>query len=221
MSKTRIIGDIHGKWYDYHFITSDIEHRSIQVGDFGIGFNGPYWEDRVNDFHASGQHRFIRGNHDNPAICKTAQTGYIPDGTVEHYGDTTVMMIGGAWSIDWQYRTEGVSWWRDEELTYGELDQLIDVYEKTKPDVMITHDAPTLASYRMFVKSGKTLAGGTLHLTRTGEALQTMFEIHQPKLHFFGHWHHTLEMDIDGTHFHCLNELDFVDFDFENMEYVK
>lgn len=217
MNKKRIIGDIHGKWYEYQLITRPIEHDSIQVGDFGIGFNGPYWHETVNDFHNSGQHRFIRGNHDSPDVCREEMVGYIKDGTIEN----NVMHIGGAWSIDWGYRTEGVSWWRDEELSHSELNQLIDVYSVMQPDIMITHDAPTLASYRMFVKNGNTLGGKTLHLTRTGEALQAMFEIHQPKFWFFGHWHNTIEMDIDGTHFHCLGELDFVDFDFENMEYVK
>lgn len=221
MTKTRIIGDIHGKWYEYHLITEPIQHNSIQVGDFGIGFNDSYWHDRVNDFHASGQHRFIRGNHDCPKDCRENMVGWIKDGTVETYGDTTVMALGGAWSIDWQYRTEGVSWWRDEELSYHELDTMIGIYSAIKPDIMITHDAPTLASYRMFIKSGKNFGGKTLHLTKTGEALQAMFEIHQPKMHFFGHWHNTIEMDIDGTHFHCLDELDFVDFDFENMEYIR
>ena len=219
----RLIGDIHGKWYDYQLITQPIEHKSIQLGDFGIGFGqGEYWHDRVNDFHSSGQHSFIRGNHDNPSICKKDMAGWIKDGTVTSHGDNTVMAIGGAWSIDYAYRTEGVSWWRDEELSYHELDTMIDIYSATKPDIMITHDAPTLASYRMFIKNGKAMFGGkTLHLTRTGEALQAMFEIHQPKFWWCGHWHNTIEMDIDGTHFHCLDELDFVDFDFENLEYVK
>lgn len=218
MTKTRIIGDIHGNWYSYQLLTQPISHNSIQVGDFGIGFGqGEYWHDQVNEYQKSGQHRFIRGNHDNPEICKNEMIGCIKDGTVEN----KAMFIGGAWSIDHAYRTEGFSWWQDEELSIIQLNNMIDVYSITKPDIMITHDCPTLAAYHMFVKSGKTIGGKSLHLTRTGEALQAMFEIHQPKFHFFGHWHHTASMDIDGTHFQCIGELDFVDFDFENMEYVK
>lgn len=217
-NKKRIIGDIHGKWYEYQLITENIQHDSIQVGDFGIGFGqGDYWHDRVNDFHRSGQHRFIRGNHDAPEICKNEMVGCIKDGTVEN----NVMFIGGAWSIDWQYRTEGVSWWRDEELSVREFSELIDVYNVAKPDIVISHDAPTLASYRMFIKSGKTLGGKTLHLTRTGEALQAMFEIHQPKLWLHGHWHIDTDMVIDGTRFLCLGELSFVDVDFDTCEVLK
>lgn len=219
--RTRIIGDIHGKWYDYQLLTNpqlgDIE-SSVQVGDFGIGFSGDYWHDRVNDFHTEKpNHRFIRGNHDNPEKCKTEMVGYIQDGIIEN----DVMYIGGAWSIDREWRVKDQDWWEDEELSYAELDILINVYEMIKPSILITHDCPTSVSYEMFVKSGKSIAGTKQFKTRTGEALQRMFEIHQPDYHFFGHWHHTKEFDMDGTHFHCLGECDFVDFDLANKEYIK
>lgn len=207
MTLTRLIGDIHGRWYNYELLTNTIEHRSVQVGDFGIGFNGPYWHDRANDYHATKQHRFIRGNHDNPGMCREEMVGYIPDGTVEN----DVMYLGGAWSIDWQYRTAGIDWWRDEELSYRELDVLISVYEAAKPRVMITHDCPSLAAYYMFIKSGNSIGGKSLHLTRTGEALQTMFELHQPEEWYFGHWHATKSMKIEGTTFQCLGVDDYLD----------
>lgn len=207
MILTRIIGDIHGHWYNYALLTKNIEHNSIQVGDFGIGFNGTYWHDRANKHHATKQHRFIRGNHDNPNMCREDMVGYIPDGTIEN----DVMYLGGAWSIDWQYRTEGIDWWRDEELTYRELDELISVYEVVKPRVMITHDCPTIAAYYMFIKTGNSIGGNNLKLTRTGEALQTMFELHQPENWYFGHWHETKTMKINGTTFQCIGIDNYID----------
>lgn len=220
MSKHRIIGDIHGHWYEYSILTQNITHKSIQVGDFGRGFNGTYWEERANEYHKSKQHRFIRGNHDSPELCKNS-SGWIHDGAVESYGDKTVMYIGGAWSIDSGYRTEGVDWWRDEELSINELNTLYDIYCITRPDIMITHDCPTLAAYSMFIKEGRTISHKTLHLTRTGEALQAMFEAHQPSYWFFGHWHITKEYNMLNTHFHCLGIDDFVDFDFSTLEYTN
>jgi len=203
---TRIIGDIHGNWNDYQIITENIKHNSIQVGDFGIGFSGTYWHDRVNNFHSSGQHRFIRGNHDNPSKCKQDMVGYIPDGTIEN----DVMYVGGAWSIDRGIRKENVNWWADEELSYTELDKIIEIYSIMKPRVMITHDCPLSVSNEMFVKKGKTFSGRQ-YATRTGQALQVMFEIHQPELHFFGHWHDTQIMKMEGTTFQCIGISDFVD----------
>jgi hypothetical protein len=213
---TRIIGDIHGKFYDYevHCLkmgfrhnTDHVPERSIQVGDFGIGFYSDYWHSEVGHWQNDNPtHRFIRGNHDDPAKCKT-MPGYIEDGTIED----DVMYIGGAWSIDHAWRTPGVDWWADEELSYEELDKLISKFGQVKPRVVISHDCPTSVAYEMFLSKGLGLAGAPQIKTRTGEALQAMFELHQPELHIFGHWHNTREMTISGTKFVCLGELDFID----------
>jgi len=220
MTLTRIVGDIHGGFNEYSFFTLGVGRtrhatdpappmRSVQVGDFGIGFHSPYWHDSVNDWmEKNPDHRFIRGNHDDPAMCKTMKN-YIADGTVE--GE--VMYIGGAWSIDHAYRTEGRDWWRDEELSVMEFDRLTKIYEETKPRVMITHDCPTSVAWEMFLSKGLGLAGAPQIKTRTGEYLQHMFEMHQPELWFFGHWHHTKCTAINGTEFRCLGEQDYVDVD--------
>lgn len=209
--KTRIIGDIHGKFNDYSTSTLLDCDRSIQVGDFGIGFAGDYWHDKVAEFQIDNPgHRFIRGNHDNPTKCKT-MPGYINDGIIEN----DVMFIGGAWSIDQAWRTEGVDWWADEELSIMELNRLIDVYDAVRPRVMITHDAPTDVTYQMFVQSGLAIGGHNAKKinTRTGQALQTMFDIHQPDSWYFGHWHVTMQSLFGRTMFHCLGELDYVDIE--------
>jgi len=203
--KTVLMGDIHGCFNDYQFFLKDVE-RSIQLGDFGIGM-GPeqYWHDKVNAYHAHGNHRFIRGNHDNPHKCKDEMVGYIPDGTIEN----DVMFVGGAWSIDKDYRNPGIDWWRDEECSNDEFEEFLSLYEINKPRVMITHDGPTLASYYMFLSSGRsTYAGNVMYLTKTAEYLQRMFEIHQPEEWYFGHWHHSVQMNINGTKFTCLGILD-------------
>lgn len=214
----RLVGDIHGEFNEYSFYNLGVGRTrhmgdpvppeySIQVGDFGIGFYSPYWHESVRDWmNVYTGHRFIRGNHDDPAMCKT-MPGYIADGTVE--GD--VMFIGGAWSIDQSLRTEGKDWWRDEELSIDELNRMFDIYVETKPRVMITHDCPTQVAYEMFISNGLSLLGNTQIKTRTGEALQAMFEEHQPEQWFFGHWHRTRQMNINGTTFQCLGELDYVD----------
>jgi len=210
MTLTRIIGDIHGKVYDYQMYSiNDFKGPTIQVGDFGIGFSGPYWHEQVSDWQTRNpQHRFIRGNHDDPAKCKT-MPGYINDGLIEN----DVMFIGGAWSIDYARRREGYDWWRDEELSISQFNRLYDVYTTVQPRVMITHDAPTDVTYQMFVQTGLAIGGMSAKKiqTRTGQALQAMFEAHQPDEWYFGHWHHTMQMKFGRTIFHCLGELDFTD----------
>ncbi len=212
----RIVGDIHGKIYDYrsYALVTGVRGRqivqpeySVQVGDFGIGFFSPFWHDKEVEWQKQHpQHRFIRGNHDDPALCKT-MPGYIEDGTVE--GD--VMFVGGAWSIDYDWRTPGIDWWPDEELSYEELDKLITKFGQVKPRVMITHDCPTEVAWEMFLSKGLGLGDNKQIKTRTGEALQAMFDIHKPELWVYGHWHNTRRANIKGTVFQCLGELDFID----------
>jgi hypothetical protein len=216
MALTRIIGDIHGKWYDYvnfsllqgiRHNTETVPERSIQVGDFGIGFYSDYWHEEVSDWMKKNPtHRFIRGNHDDPDKCR-GMPGWIEDGSVEN----DVMYIGGAWSIDHAMRTEGLDWWRDEELSTVELMKLVDRFGQVKPRVMITHDCPTSVAWDMFLSKGLGLDNNKQIKTRTGEALQAMFEIHKPESWYFGHWHHTRCQNILGTNFQCLGELDFID----------
>lgn len=212
----RIIGDIHGKIYDYraYSLVTEIRARhivepeySVQVGDFGIGFFSEFWHEREIEWQKEHpQHRFIRGNHDDPALCKT-MPGYIADGTIEN----DVMFIGGAYSIDKDWRTPGVDWWPDEELSYEELDKMFDKYVEAKPRVMITHDCPTQVAYEMFISKGLGMEGVPVIKTRTAEAFQAMWEEHKPEEWYFGHWHNTRNMTIDGTKFQCLGELDYID----------
>jgi hypothetical protein len=143
--------------------------------------------------------------------------GYIPDGRVEGH----TMFVGGAWSIDHAWRTEGLTWWRDEECSIEQFNQMLDTYAIVRPRVMITHDCPTQAAIDIFQKRGLLWGGreAKLENTRTASALQAMFEIHQPDFWFFGHWHHTLHQKIHNTHFQCLGELDYIDFDLETLEF--
>ena len=219
MALTRIVGDIHGSFNEYSFYTLGVGRlrhtmtelappdRSIQVGDFGIGFYTPYWHESVREWMKTNPgHRFIRGNHDDPAMVKT-MPGYIEDGTVED----GVMLIGGAWSIDHEYRTAGLDWWPDEELSLQELEKMIDKYREVKPRVMITHDCPTQIAWDMFISRGNGWSNGIQVKTRTAEALQAMWEYHQPEDWYFGHWHITRDLTLNGTKFQCIGEMDHVD----------
>jgi predicted phosphodiesterase len=187
----RYIGDVHGNrnqnMSKYIKLTTEVE-SSIQVGDFGAGFI-PLPDLDVN-------HRFIRGNHDDPAICAASQN-WIPDGTSQ--GE--MFFVGGAYSVDRDDRIIGRDWWPDEEISWGRLDEIIDLFAKAKPKIMITHDCP------------RDVAIGFWHhlRSRTASALQAMFEIHQPELWIFGHHHTSVQQVVNGTKFICLAELEYID----------
>jgi hypothetical protein len=202
------IGDVHGKYSRSKRI---IEGRrdTVQLGDMGVGF----WKLRMDELVAGhnpphrtmveGNHRFIRGNHDNPSVCRR-QSQWIPDGTVE--GD--VMFVGGALSVDRKWRTEGLDWWPDEELSIAELDQLIDVYADAKPRIMVTHDCPQLLEKTMVEASGRDKS---IEPSRTRQAFSVMFDHHRPQHWVFGHWHHTLQTRWYECAFTCLDELDSIE----------
>ena len=197
--KVRLIGDIHGDFVALENIIKDVDY-SIQVGDYGIGFG--------NNPPAKTNHRFIRGNHDNLTECKDYHN-FIPDGTVEDTGYNKIMFVGGAWSIDRAWRTEGVDWWADEEVSYSRANELIDLYEQIKPDIMITHDIPRTISMKIF----NHLHEKNNFMNITNGMFESMFSIHKPKLWFFGHWHQNRVEVIDGCRFMCLGINSYVDID--------
>ena len=209
----RIIGDIHGKIVPYLDLLVGVE-ESIQIGDFGMGFLSPYQQSRVDEIHASGKHKFIRGNHDDPARCRASKS-WIEDG--HHDAENSMMLIGGAWSIDGDYRREydrkkgTTSWWPDEQLTVTELAQIKADYIRHKPRIMITHDAPMQAAKEMFFDDKYKNMCWPQTSTDTAEALQEMFYEHQPELWIFGHWHFDEQRTINGTRFINLNELSYID----------
>jgi hypothetical protein len=65
----------------------------------------------------------------------------------------------------------------------------------------------------MFVQTGLAIGGPNAKKinTRTGQALQAMFDAHQPDEWYFGHWHHTMQYKYGRTMFQCIGELDYTD----------
>jgi predicted phosphodiesterase len=204
----RFVGDVHGKYKQYKRLIKDVP-ASIQVGDLGLGFIRPQtMRPMQNPPHYAmvrGNHRFIRGNHDNPNACRF-HSQWIPDGTVE--GD--MMLVGGAVSIDIPMRVEGLTWWPDEELSSAEMMPIVDRYISEKPKIMVSHECPDQITEIILALSDKT----KLELQScTRHAFQTMFEAHQPDIWIFGHYHQSLDRVIEGTRFICLAELEFIDLD--------
>ncbi len=218
MTVIRFIGDVHGKFDRYKRLIKDVP-RSIQVGDMGVGFRH-YGGPRDGEFSANppydamrrGEHRFIRGNHDNPGACRR-HSQWIPDGHIE----SDMMFIGGAVSIDRAYRIEGYNWWPDEELSTPALHALVDLYIKVRPRIMVTHDCPedvAVEIVRSIPVIGKPVNMGKLDpqfASRTRQALQSMWSAHSPKLWIFGHWHVPFDHVLNGARFKCLAELESYD----------
>jgi hypothetical protein len=165
----------------------------------GLGFKG------VGLHPMSPNHTFFRGNHDEPVKCR-AHKNY--RGDFGYDMTTGIFHIAGAWSIDRAYRVEGISWWCDEELSYQELEEAIDLYKLFKPRFVLSHEAPANAAKALLLDlSGPYFAAKmACSMSRTSEAMQLMLDFHQPKEWCFGHYHVDKSFQVPGydTKFTCV-----------------
>lgn len=193
-----IIGDIHGKVKEYRRIVG--YNPSIQIGDFGYGFID------LDLVIGIGQnHKFFRGNHDDPKLC-SEQPNYLGEFGPIDIDDKKGFFVSGAYSIDYKWRTPMVSWWPDEELNE---DQMIDCrykYADTLPEIVLSHECPSSVIPHLVDKSHKIYKS-----SRTSNLLQQLLESHKPKVWVFGHWHLDARLIINGVEFICLNELSTYD----------
>lgn len=198
----RLIGDIHGNFEAYKSLIKDCA-ESIQIGDFGCIdwtiYPEPELKDREVPDIQHGSHKFIRGNHDNPALCKQhpnylGDFGYLPD--------KEMFFVSGAHSIDKSDRTIGVDWWDDEQLSYSTLRDVIAKYVEVRPKIMITHCAPDHIKLALLMDKGNNWRSVK---TYTEMAFDEMLDIHRPALWVFGHYHTSWKLQEKNTQFVCLN----------------
>ncbi len=206
------IGDVHGIFRPiperdieegyFDIIERLGDQKSIQVGDFGFGFS----KDIPKSWNMN--HRFIRGNHDDPAACQ-AHSNHLGDYGVS---EDEIFFVGGGYSIDVDWRKSVQHeypysiWWKDEEIAESEFEKILELYKATKPKIVVSHDCPseirdtlidTLRPFRNRTSDG---------------LLSAMFNAHKPVLWVFGHYHESFDSTIGGTRFKCLAELEIFEY---------
>jgi Icc-related predicted phosphoesterase len=186
-----LIGDSHGKLDEYWKLLQGFEGESIQIGDFGFKKHHEWHMKNID----SDKHKVLFGNHDSTDFLDAPHSL----GNWSYCEERKLMTVRGAWSVDRVSRTEGVDWWSNEELNYGEFLEVLDVYIEKKPNVVVTHDCPHIIRQTLF---------GITQKSTTTNGLQGMFDFHQPKLWVFGHHHESKDVIIKGTRFICLAELE-------------
>lgn len=208
MDKVTIIGDVHGKTNAYTQLLRRLgEVSSVQVGDMGLGFKGVDLPPPGTSI-PKGDHWFFRGNHDNPEKCRQ-HPNYLGDWGYTPTWD--LFWVAGAWSIDRDYRIEGISWWRDEELPYVELHKALDEYVKIKPRFVLSHDCPESANKVLLydLMGPYFMAKQQCGTSRTCAVLESMLAAWAPEEWIFGHYHVDKEFKVPGyrTKFRCVAEL--------------
>lgn len=206
MSNIQLCGDIHGSFDSLQRIINSFKGLTIVLGDVGIGFvhqyvnplfyldkDAPYKLTTLTNFEVNREQLvWIRGNHDNPDMCRKHHNYLGEYGVFQG-----IFYISGAWSIDRDYRKEGVDWWADEELTMEQCYDALDLYKQTKPRIVISHDCPKRVLSLIYHSNAIE--------TRTGQLLDSMFEQWKPKQWIFAHHHLSFKASVQGTEFRCLD----------------
>jgi hypothetical protein len=174
--------------------------RSISLGDLYIGRPGVVLPE------LPPEHKFIQGNHDDPKLCRE-QPSYL--GEYGYLPDDELFFLSGALTASWRVLGNSKYWYRDEELPPEELQAAFTLYERTRPSIVISHEAPAEAAREVLnglAGSYFTAKAETVN-SRTCAVLQKMFEAHGPQKWYFGHYHLNKGFGITGTVFECLAEL--------------
>lgn len=212
-----VIGDVHGKTKEYLELVK--QHKwSIQIGDMGFSYEHMQIANDNPDSSSKVRHRFFGGNHDNYDLYDNA-LGNLGDCGPRKLNGVEYFFVRGSVSIDCLYRVQQYmnkelkSWWYEEELSHEELSYALELYQKTKPSIVLSHDCPIIAKKRLSEKRRlfdlrKFGFAASDFNCRTQVYLQKMFEAHQPDLWVFGHYHRSEDFKIDNTRFICLNELE-------------
>jgi Icc-related predicted phosphoesterase len=157
-----LIGDLHGEFGYLPNILKDVPNDAtlIQVGDFGVYRElKDQWErmiDQLDRFEKPIY--FIDGNHEelplfyDPDVIEPQKVWknliWIPRGTVMEIDGYRIGFMGGAASPDRVLRTEGLSWWPQEAISYGEFERMLQ--QEGPIDLLITHTPPDSVVRRHF-----------------------------------------------------------------------
>lgn len=165
------IGDVHGNVVHCDNVCrKNPNHTIIQIGDLGVGFMP------LSNFKLLPKNfRFFVGNHDCRKIANKLESCLGDFG--EHNG---FFFVSGADSIDKAWRTEGINWWADEEITHAQAQECLTQWENSKAEILLCHDLPQSIAESYYLIYDKTL---------TRNLLQSMIELRKPKLVIYGHHH--------------------------------
>jgi len=180
----------------------------IQVGDFGLwpGWFGMVYLDRMNAalIEANVRVIWLDGNHEDfDQLDRLKQYGlknqrgqfflrsnilYSPRGTAWVMDNKRFMTVGGAYSIDKEWRKAGESWWPQETLTDNEVLGIVNNArsrrERGKPEVdyLFTHDCHPYTPFKHRLKNDPE---SNIHRDKIKEIADAV----RPKMWWHGHMH--------------------------------
>jgi predicted phosphodiesterase len=175
-----VAGDVHGN-IDHLYMLLDVcesyeASHLIACGDFGFWPHMEWGREFLDEVELGCADRdvtliWIDGNHDNHDVIAEMQsdplTGWDGElmrvsshvwhcgrGAAFELGDLSCVGFGGAYSVDWMHRDEGVSWWAGELITREQVDAFRARADaracasgRAGVDVLFTHEAPVAGGH--------------------------------------------------------------------------
>ncbi len=214
MKPIYIYGDSHGEWTEILLKISRFDIKNcylIHVGDIGIGFLDKENEiDKLNYLNRIFKDKDISflgiaGNHDNPEYFKGnsdllginfSHIELLPSYTQREINGQNFLFIGGAVSIDRANRTEGLDYWKHEEIIpppegLFRLDSIQSnlIQPDLIPDVIVSHDCPLevgFSTHKLYDAPGNPVKTDAI---RGRQILSDIWAEYPPKQWFYGHYH--------------------------------
>jgi hypothetical protein len=219
MPNILVLGDVHGEWaYLASLLLYCRPDVCIVAGDFGWW---PGWGDLP---HEAMPHEvlertkihFADGNHENhrellaaaPRGCLAAveiapHIIYHPRGSTMALPDgRTVFFAGGAKSVDWRWRHEGSTWFREELLLRPHLPKHL-----PHADVVISHTVPTVFGLDKFAGFDSVDPDLDTSPDVSRQTLDAVLKGCRPTLWLAGHFHRHVDGAHGGTTYHVLDML--------------
>lgn len=158
-----ITGDTHRDFSRLNNINFNKDDMLIILGDSGINYSLTIEDYVVKSYlNKLGIKIFcVRGNHEerpaNIASYKEINMFggkvfiekdypnliFAKDGEVYNIGGKSILVIGGAYSVDKEYRIMyGYKWFKDEQLTKEEMNRIIKKIKGKHYDIVLTHTCP-------------------------------------------------------------------------------
>jgi predicted phosphodiesterase len=180
----------------------------LHLGDYGYTFSKQFRTKVDGALIARGiPLLFVDGNHEDfdwllakPLDPETGlrpvteATWHLPRGYRWTWGQSRFLAVGGAHSVDRQWRTAHDSWWPQELLTEEEVEFIC---AGGQADVIIAHDAfrespiPGLEKTSHLFPAEEIVASD-----KHRELLQRVVEATQPESYWHGHYHRYYNVNV-------------------------
>jgi hypothetical protein len=191
--------------------------RIVQVGDFGFWPRFQAGRDYLAAVSHAARDRgvevwFCDGNHEDhdslphaEADAPTKLAGgviWVPRGVTVEWSDRKLLFMGGAVSVDRDFRTSGRTWFASEIPSDGQWRRAM---RAGQVDVVIAHDTVPSMPVRGGVPQSSIPWSARQRAAEHRDRLEKLRDRTQPELWIHGHWHDRASARIAGTRFESLS----------------